>query len=915
MTKEIKFSGYTEQPSDYSCPDGSLSLSLGLLQDSGGAMQPLLPPKTLLTLPSGMSVVFIHKTASFTHYIVRGNANSLLWLDNSDGSLTSDGAAAQLKATSPSHSLHGFGAAVLRQLAAVGNTLVVIASDAMHYFLWETDTEGYLYLGTHLPELAISFGLQGKVKHSDTFTLPKSGDGFNTAVLAQVNKFIAENQTGSGRFILPFFVRYAYRLYDGSLTMHSAPVLMAASAGVAPNIICEKTADSGFGDCQVVAVRSFLDYAAEAAGVQRLEKWGDIVSSVDIFISQPIYTYDQSGTCEPATAAFDQGDGDLKVCYSVYHQNDQRGSTATTRLYYQKKSLYWSLRLEGREVEDGKLKYQYYIPLPRKSDEKVREEIRNCSLFYLLKSIKPGQLATTRTTMEIEDDYLGSLANREVMTDDYDSHDSLVPMVAFTYNSRLNIAGIRKSLYGGYPSMSLTEYTDGHIHYGPDTGTSLEGGSTSSLQVLVYIRQDGRDIVVANKFEGTVSLKFLPIYLYYPNTNAYKAAIHFFQGTDQYIEVPLERHNGLNGAFYFNGWQSPDETAAATAATETNYEASADTTVSVPAKIYTSGVGNPYLFPLSGINTVGTGEIMGLCAATRALSEGQFGQFPLYAFSTDGVWALEVSSTGLYSAKQPVSRDVCNNPASITPLDSSVLFATDRGIVHLAGSQTECISEDIDSDAPFAVPSLPKAKELIAVLNGLAADGGASATLPSGFAAPPLRTFLADARFIYDYAHRRVIVFSPSCESYAYAYSLRSRCWGMMMLPCGLSHPLNSYPEALAMDNGGGLVSFSRYGASSQCFLLVSRPVKLDSPDILKTIDTVILRGVFQKGHARQALYGSRDLLHWALLWSSADQYLRGFSGTPYKYFRLAAVGRLDAGESLYGCTVSFYPRLTNRPR
>ena len=34
-------------------------------------------------------------------------------------------------------------------------------------------------------------------------------------VLAKINKFIAEESTQKGKFIFPFLVRYAYRLYDG----------------------------------------------------------------------------------------------------------------------------------------------------------------------------------------------------------------------------------------------------------------------------------------------------------------------------------------------------------------------------------------------------------------------------------------------------------------------------------------------------------------------------------------------------------------------------------------------------------------------------------------------------------------------------------------------------------------------------
>ena len=105
--------------------------------------------------------------------------------------------------------------------------------------------------------------------------------------------------------------------------------------------------------------------------------------------------------------------------------------------------------------------------------------------------------------------------------------------------------------------------------------------------------------------------------------------------------------------------------------------------ISFQNKIYTSEVNNPFNFPVSGINTLGVGEILGIASATKALSQGQFGQFPLYAFTNEGIWALEVSNAGTYSSKQVVTRDVCNNPAGITQIDGAIVFTTDRGVMIL----------------------------------------------------------------------------------------------------------------------------------------------------------------------------------------------------------------------------------------
>ena len=94
-----------------------------------------------------------------------------------------------------------------------------------------------------------------------------------------------------------------FRLYDGSLTMHSAPILMQCSTKVAPEVLLSKlTIKKGDGldnfNCFVTAALCKLDYQVSSrSALKELENWKDIVKSVDIFISKPIYTYDQNGKC------------------------------------------------------------------------------------------------------------------------------------------------------------------------------------------------------------------------------------------------------------------------------------------------------------------------------------------------------------------------------------------------------------------------------------------------------------------------------------------------------------------------------------------------------------------------------------------------------------------------------------------
>lgn len=899
MIKEIKYNGYSANPSDYECADGDLATTMGLIQEDG-TMKPVLPPSLVLQLESGESVKYIHETANFKHYIILKTNGSMQWWDG--------------KETSTPASLRTF-TTTIYQVTAVGNTLIVLASDGMHYFLWKGTSEGYLYLGTEIPECPLSFGLQGEMVRTDEFEISfnsiSEGSIWNeftdankttvtSQVLAKVNKFIADNSTNKGKFIYPFLLRYAYRLYDGSLTKHSAPILMIASSDLAPQVFWTHITGKGSytnAKLQVVGMLHKVDFAAVSQySLSNIQNWKDIVRSVDIFISKPIYTYDQNGEC----TGFKQVDN--SDCYCICKHTNQAASTSTYPLRYQYNKF---SKLYAFTYNPSTLSYPSgRLMLPRRSVDDVKSDIKNCSQFYFLESIKIEQLSMERKLITVEEDYLQSLVTREVMTDDYDSHDKIIPQYSFPYNSRLNVANLKKVLFRGHNAYSLFNHSDGYVaNWSDATPTMMD--IRVSVGVYVFIKQDGKDIVVRSEY-GSFGYNMPLLFFYYPNANAYKAIIERNNYFSDYYEIPLEKHDFLNGAFYFGGWDD-----VSTKATNIpSMSSDAERTIEVTNKIYTSEVNNPFYFPVLGINTVGTGNILGICAAAKALSEGQFGQFPLYAFTTEGVWALEVSNTGTYSAKQPITRDVVINPDSITQIDSAVLFATDRGIMHISGSTVQCISDRLNTEEMFSISDLPKCDKLINIFNGKANESE-QITLDN-ISLLPFNEFLQGCRMVYDYTNQHLIVYNPAVR-YAYVYSLKSQTWGMMR--SDIVDNVNSYPEALAMADGAKLVDFSKPVAENITALIITRPFKIDDPNTFKTINTIIQRGMFRSTHVQQVLYGSNDLIHWHTVWSSVDKIMRGFRGTPYKAFRLALVCKFDKGESIYGCTVVYEPRMANQVR
>ncbi len=217
MIQEIKYNGYSANPSDYECADGDLAVSIGVVNEDG-ALKPVSPPSLFMQLESGEAVKYIHKTSSFTHYIIYNSSNRTVYsIDKETRSRT---ARVTLNYT-------------LSHFDGIGNTLLAFTDAGIYYYLWKD--KAYKSLGNHIPDVEISFGLVGHPRlfslsddSKSTFTIYFDGiaEGalynefsennktrITDQLMAKVNKFVAQETVNKGRFCFPFFVRYALKLY------------------------------------------------------------------------------------------------------------------------------------------------------------------------------------------------------------------------------------------------------------------------------------------------------------------------------------------------------------------------------------------------------------------------------------------------------------------------------------------------------------------------------------------------------------------------------------------------------------------------------------------------------------------------------------------------------------------------------
>lgn len=314
---------------------------------------------------------------------------------------------------------------------------------------------------------------------------------------------------------------------------------------------------------------------------------------------------------------------------------------------------------------------------------------------------------------------------------------------------------------------------------------------------------------------------------------------------------------------------------------------------------------NPLVFPAKNSVQVGSSVISALAANTRPISEGQFGEAPLYAFTDEGVWVLMLGEEGTYVARQPANREICSNPNGILQIDDAVLYPTNRGIMMQQGRNSICITDQLDG-CPFNFMEMKYAKQIIAT----------NETESGEISYIRFKDYLKSADMIYDYYNNRIIVFNPN-QAYAYVYSLKSKMWGTMKNV--FNKRVNIYPESYATNKEGKILNvYVEEPYSNTPYFLCSRPLTISDKEVYKTIFTCIARGYFRKGTNGKCaivLYGSNNLFDWYLIKTSINEYLRGIAGSPYKYFRIALIGNLATNESISGLSAEFQERLQNKLR
>jgi hypothetical protein len=658
----------------------------------------------------------------------------------------------------------------------------------------------------------------------------------------------------SGKFYNSLLVRYAFRLYDGSYVLTSNPIVFNMTDGIKYEISLP-----AYDPQTVIYIQEYK--IGISANIKNINDFKDIITSLDFFV------------CEIPT----------------YDSYDQYVIDETNKTIFGYNGLY--------------------------------EKFGTAHNFYLIESIDIKDLLKIPTDLSksipTNKDYVINLTSQKELENEQ-TRGGISANHIFNYNSKIHISGIKNILFKGY---SPRDFENGFFYY-QNSSRLLEW---DKAYIKIYLKNNlSEESIIIQEYENNNNYDFnfmFSPYLSYPDPNAYKIEIGVLgkygieEDWDYGAKIKtfeLKKHPNLNIAYYLeNNLKASFETnnySLDCSLEEFNEEIGEEINpiIEEPSKIKVSSLNNPFVFPPEQTYTVGSGDILGMASVTAALSQGQFGQFPLYVFTTEGIWALQVGTGEVaYTTANPVSRDVCNNPDSITPIDNAVIFTTEKGVNIISGSSVKSLSDDLDGETI----NISNDSSVYFIQN--LAEAIATIGLQSSFNDELFTDYIRTARLAYNYNEGEIYAINTS-KNYYYCYSIANKEWSKRSGK--FKGIIESYPNLYLQNDDNEIFKVNNENGNLKQWIFISRPVKLTGIQHKRIIRS-FLRGLYNSTNSSKiafSIFGSFDGESFELVNSvqgiakNQRDILLGRSIRPYTYFIFAAYASSGTESEISAIDVMF---------
>lgn len=770
MQDRTPITGITTATPNTTSQDGETRLLVNL-RPNNRTLQPVSSGQLIGTLSQTYGLIYLHTTNTTQNWIgVIGNTlyTSLLSIPVK---------------------IHTLDTPILR-IHHIATILIVFTASGIFHLLYRDNL--YIPLGYKppFPYILHYYNFKSSGQKFDTIT------GTITDIQATMEALLTKarwQEDSADKLAGVYLMRYALRLFDGSYICHSGPILIHPY----PKLVHPYRVNLGYigenfrPEYSSVTINQFT--VSLIVDTSALYDWKDIIASVDIFLSTE--------------------QGIISNTFKKIEDCDKTISDTDPHTHLRRESF-----------------------CPQDIDkDTILSNISDTGNFYLVKSIPVSKGETTVTfPQKSEITNIQNLVHQPTLPADDFSHHNVTATYAYAYNQRLHLANIQTTYFNGFNLLAFVRRKKPET---PGGGGPTRPGSTSRPEdTTPEIQIDNAYIEICINTPDTANARvtahisnikitsIAPLFSY-PDTRAYKATICYCDTNNNIlrkIEIPLKPHNTLNLAYYIDTSLQEITLDEATGKYTPDYTPlhSVDN-----HKIKVSALQNPFLFPNE--NTyVTAGKVTGMAANTQPVSEGQFGQFPLYVFTDAGIYAMSTGSGEVvYSNIVPVSEEIAL-PGTIAPVAEAVFFLTLRGAYLIAGSQTTFISGQLNADTPSQ--AMQHYQQIMALL---------FPALPSDN-----RSFLdfiqlSGLSVHFNYIQNELLIISQQA-GYAYVHNFHSQAW---YITTHTFTPIqNAYPHLFGIV-GKNVIDISAETDTPTPVLILTRPLKLHSQQY-KTLHRFILR-------------------------------------------------------------------------
>lgn len=568
----------------------------------------------------------------------------------------------------------------------------------------------------------------------------------------------------------------------------------------------------------------------------------------------------------------------------------------------------------------------------------IEEEV-----YYFLKEYSLKAL-TANTLTEIKLDSVLDIFTRQQLPINNFSHHSLYGKSLFVYNSRLFMSNIKNYLFRYININGLITPGENNV-IGGAYNVHLEFDIAISNNKIVTVRSepfacnyynaDG-DYEFWIKYQELVAapgsrraeVRNDNSYWGYPDARAREARVivslvsfddevlYYLAGRYDLHSIAAQNfsyHEGVKIKFNLFMLDSSHYTTPAQAGKGYYYDHD---------RIQATELNNPFYYPPINSYRV-KGRVLGLSTNAIALSSGQFGQFPIFVFTNEGIWTMSIG-TGetLINSITPLSREVCNNPRSITPIDGGTAFVSGRGLFIISGNQVIEISDTAEGQITSRLTGLAAYNTL---LSGPNLSGMSFVHCSVQFL-----EYLSGAALGFDYVNSELIVTNrASNPNYSWVYSLKSKMW--FKISQSWDTFVNDYPILYAYEDGRVArrheINVEDFRSVVDDLALVfgqTRPIKISGADF-KKIHRANLGGNIQNDIAPAlrfvvAVFGTTDNKTWFLLnngrdFGTDDVMVLGRSQYSIRQIIIVFGGHIEADSYLNYLTFDFEERYGGKLR